>query len=187
MTGVLPTPRPTRAEGSAPYRLAVVCLGNICRSPVADVVIEARLAAAGLADAVDVRSFGTAGWHVGGPMDERSAAVLTRGGYDATRHRARRLTADEAAGFDALLGMDASNVADVRALAGDAADRVLLFRDLDPEGTGDVPDPYEGGPDGFDATLAVVERVADALVAELRATLPATSPAPTRAPAGGAA
>ncbi|MDF9715163.1 low molecular weight protein-tyrosine-phosphatase [Nocardioides sp. ChNu-99] len=183
MTGVLPPPRPTRADGSAPYRLAVVCLGNICRSPVADVVIEARLAEAGLGDAVEVRSFGTGGWHVGGPMDERSAAVLTRGGYDATRHRARRLDAAEAAGFDALLGMDATNVADVRALAGGAADRVLLFRDLDPEGTGDVPDPYAGGPEGFDATLAVVERVADALVAELGALLRAPSSAPT----GGAA
>jgi protein-tyrosine phosphatase len=65
-------PAPSR-PGGAPYRIAVVCLGNVCRSPMADVVLNDRLMAAGLADAVEVVSAGTGGWHVGGPMDERAA------------------------------------------------------------------------------------------------------------------
>ena len=86
MTVPLPAPR-----DPATYRVAVVCLGNICRSPIADVVIEDRLAAAGLAGTVTVESFGTGPWHVDEPMDERSARVLREAGYDATRHRGRQV------------------------------------------------------------------------------------------------
>ncbi len=78
---------PARRPGR--YHLAVVCLGNICRSPMADVVLAERLADAGLNDRVSVGSSGTGGWHVGDPMDRRAAATLTAAGYDATRHRAR--------------------------------------------------------------------------------------------------
>lgn len=171
MTVPLPAPR-----DPATYRVAVVCLGNICRSPIADVVIEERLAAAGLAGTVTVESFGTGPWHVGQPMDERSARVLREAGYDATRHRGRQVTAAHAGRFDLVLGMDSANVADlVELLPGDAA-RVRRFRDLDPEGPGDVPDPYAGGPEGFTSTLAVVERTADALVDRLVPTLPVREP-----------
>ena len=74
------------------YRIELVCLGNICRSPMAHVVLEARLAEAGLDDRVEVTSSGTGDWHVGKPMDRRAAATLTAAGYDATRHRARQWT-----------------------------------------------------------------------------------------------
>ena len=87
MTAALPAR--TRA-GGAPYRVAVVCLGNICRSPMADVVLTDRVEAAGLADRVEVVSAGTGGWHVGGPMDRRAAALLTTHGYDASRHVAQQ-------------------------------------------------------------------------------------------------
>ena len=70
-------------------RVAVVCLGNICRSPIADVVVNALLDEAGLRDGVEVTSAGTGSWHVGEPMDPRAAAVLTHAGYDASRHRAQ--------------------------------------------------------------------------------------------------
>ncbi|MDT9592819.1 low molecular weight protein-tyrosine-phosphatase [Nocardioides zeae] len=173
----LPVPRPGHGRPGAAYRIAVVCLGNICRSPVADVVIEDRLAAAGLDDRVGVESFGTGGWHVGGPMDPRSAEVLTGGGYDATRHRARQYAREHSADLDLVLGMDAANVADLAPLVDDPA-RLLRFRDLDPAGRGDVPDPYHGGADGFADTLATVERTADALVARLADLLGAGAPAP---------
>ncbi|WP_043644228.1 low molecular weight protein-tyrosine-phosphatase [Nocardioides alkalitolerans] len=164
-------------RGPAPYRVAVVCLGNICRSPIAHVVLADRVAAAGLD--VEVVSAGTAGWHVGKPMDERSAHVLTQAGYDASRHRGRQVTAGDLDALDLVLAMDTQNLADLRDL-GAPDDRLLLFRAFDPEGPGDVDDPYYGGADGFTTTLAVVERTADALVDALAAVAPA-------APAAGGA
>jgi protein-tyrosine phosphatase len=156
------------------YRVAVVCLGNICRSPIADVVVNALLDEAGLSDDVEVTSAGTGTWHIGEPMDSRAATVLTRGGYDASRHRARHFDADWH-DHDLILVMDHANLADVLAeLPPDRHDRVRLFRSFDPEVEGatpadvpDVPDPYYGGPDGFDHVLAIVERTAHRLVEEL--------------------
>ena len=154
---------PAREPGG--YRIELVCLGNICRSPMAHVVLEARLADAGLDDVV-VSSSGTGDWHVGSPMDRRAAATLTAAGYDATRHRARQHDARTDA--DLVLAMDAQNLADL----GGAGDRARLFRDFDPVDPGsDVPDPYYGGDSGFEEVLAMVERTVAALVDELRADL----------------
>ena len=153
------------------YRIAVVCLGNICRSPMAHVVLEDRLARAGLADRVEVVSAGTGDWHVGKPMDRRAAALLTEHGYDATRHRAQQTDVDLFAGVDLVLAMDAQNQADLQAL--DDRLEVRMFRDFDPlarDGDRDVPDPYYGGDDGFEEVLAMVERTADALVDRLART-----------------
>lgn len=163
----LPPPR----RPDAPYSVALVCLGNICRSPMAHVVLQDRVEAAGLAPRVLLRSAGTAGWHVGRPMDRRAAATLTAAGYDASRHRAHQLSADDAQDSDLVLAMDSSNLADLAALApdGETRSRLRRFRDFDPEGPGDVPDPYYGDESGFDEVLAMVERTADALVRRLAA------------------
>ena len=171
MTAGLPA-RSTSA--GAPYRIAVVCLGNICRSPMADVVLQDRLDAAGLADDVEVVSAGTGGWHVGDPMDPRAAALLVGRGYDASRHRARQFAPEWFDEVDLVLAMDASNYADITAGQG-AESKVRMFRDFDPlvaavpGADRDVPDPYFGGDDGFDEVLALVERTADALVTALSA------------------
>ncbi|ROR92754.1 low molecular weight protein-tyrosine-phosphatase [Nocardioides aurantiacus] len=147
----------------APYRIGFVCLGNICRSPMADVVTTSLVADAGLADRVEVRSSGTGGWHVGQPMDERAAARLTASGYDASRHRAQQHDATWA-GLDLVLAMDAANLAEI----GGESDRVRLFRSFDPEADADpapdVPDPYYGGDAGFADVLAMVERTCAVLV-----------------------
>jgi protein-tyrosine phosphatase len=155
------------------YRIALVCLGNICRSPMADVVVNALLEEAGASDEVEVTSCGTGTWHLGEPMDSRAAAVLTASGYDPSRHRARHFGPDWY-DHDLILAMDHANLADVLAeLPPDRHDRVRLFRSFDPEvhgekdGAPDVPDPFYGGPDGFDEVMAVVERTARALVQEL--------------------
>ena len=141
-----------------------MCLGNICRSPTAHVVLEQRLADAGLDDRVVVHSSGTGDWHVGDPMDQRAAAALVGAGYDPSRHRARQYDASWAADDDLVLAMDADNLADL----GGRSERVGMFRDFDPVAPGaDVPDPYYGGPDGFAMVLEMVERTTDALVAEL--------------------
>ena len=131
---------------------------------MAHVVLEDRLAAAGLDDRVAVHSSGTGDWHVGRPMDQRAAAVLSDAGYDASRHRARQYDESWTDAHDLVLAMDHDNLADL----GGRSTRVALFRDFDPEGAGeDVPDPYYGGSDGFAEVLAMVERTSDALVAEL--------------------
>ena len=157
--------------GGTPYRIAIVCLGNICRSPMAHVVLESALAEVGLAEAVTITSSGTAGWHTGKPMDSRAAAELSAAGHDPSRHRARQFTP---AWFDhdLILAMDASNLADILALAPTAIDpgRVRLFRDFDPlaETGAEVPDPWSGGRQGFTDVLAMVERTAAHLVTLLQ-------------------
>ena len=131
---------------------------------MAHVVLEERLADAGLADRVEVTSSGTGGWHVGDPMDRRAAATLTRAGYDPSRHRARQWADADLDDADLVLAMDHQNLADL----GGASERVRLFREFDPAVPGgDVPDPYYGGDSGFEEVLAMVERTAAALVAEL--------------------
>jgi protein-tyrosine phosphatase len=156
----------------APFRIALVCLGNICRSPMAQVVLEKRVEQAGLDDLVEVDSAGTGDWHVGEPMDKRAAATLTDAGYDATRHVAQTFSADWFAEHDLVLVMDASNHADVVDLAPtvEAHGQVRMFREFDPEaseGDDEVPDPWYGGAEGFTEVLAMVERTADEIVAQL--------------------
>jgi len=153
---------PPRVPGR--YAIALVCLGNICRSLTAHVVLEARVAETGLGDRVAVHSSGTGDWHIGRPMDRRAAATLSAAGYDPSRHRARQYDATWLDRHDLVLAMDHENLADL----GGRSERVALFRDLDPVGTGeDVPDPYYGGDDGFAEVLTMVERTSDALVEAL--------------------
>lgn len=159
-------------DDGAPFRIAIVCLGNICRSPMAEVVLADRIERAGLADQVTVASSGTGHWHVGDPMDERAAATLTAAGYDATRHRAQTFTADWYGEHDLLLAMDRSNRADITDLAPtvEAQGQVRMFREFDPEASADddeVPDPWYGGPEGFAEVLTMVERTAEEIVAQL--------------------
>ena len=157
MTTELPA---ARTPGS--YAVAFVCTGNICRSPTADVVLEAKLAEAGLGERVRVASCGLGDWHVDEPMDARAARHLRAAGYDPDRHRARQVGPDWLADHDVLLAMDAGHVA---GLADLGEGPVLLFRDFDPVGTGeDVPDPYYGGDDEFAEVLRMIERTCDRLV-----------------------
>ena len=154
------------------YRVALVCLGNICRSPIAHVVLEERLARAGLDQRVEVVSSGTGGWHDGEPMDRRAASVLRDAGYDPSRHRARTFSIDWYAENDLLLAMDHSNRADMIALSPTVAQeaQVRMFREFDPEaseGDDEVPDPWYGGSDGFRDVLAMIERTTDELVDRL--------------------
>ena len=169
---LLPPPRQPQR-----YRIGLVCLGNICRSPMAQVVLSSALADHGLDDRVEVVSSGTGGWHIGEPMDRRAAAVLTAHGYDASRHRAQQLSPDWFDDCDVLLVMDSDNLADVLDLAGDDASardgRIKRFRELDPlaEGDLDVPDPYYGGDDGFSRVLAIVTRTSRRIADEVAALL----------------
>ena len=166
---------PARDRGGS-YRVAIVCLGNICRSPMADVVLTEKLAAAGLG-AVEVVSAGTGGWHVGDPMDRRAAALLTAHGYDASAHEVRKFESAWFDDCDLVLAMDGDNYTDLGALRrhGLETERLMMFRDFDPRSAGehdrDVPDPFYGGNEGFTDVLAMVERTSTVLVAALGAAL----------------
>lgn len=161
----LPPPR-TPAGGT--YRIALVCLGNICRSAMAQVVFERKLVKAGLAPYVSVQSSGTGDWHIGEQMDRRAAATLAAAGYDPTRHRSRLFEADWYDNHDLILVMDDMNRSDVLRLAPrpEDRDRVMMFREFDPEAGEDLalPDPWYGGQSGFEDVLETVERTTDALI-----------------------
>ncbi len=142
-----------------PYRICFVCLGNICRSPMASVVTQRLVADAGLD--VQVDSAGTGSWHVGGAANPPAAAALQRQGYDAGGHSARQFGAADFADYDLVIGLDRQNVADLRRLAPspDEAAKVRLLRDFDPAaglGDRDVADPYGGTDAEFDHALQLV-------------------------------
>lgn len=153
-------------------RVVVVCLGNICRSPMAAAVFRARIADAGLAAVVEIDSAGTGGWHVGGPADSRAAATLERHGYD-TAHTARQLIAHDLADFDLVLVADHANRSDVTDLARtpDEVAKVAMLRSFDPASSDDaeIPDPYYGEGDGFDKVIGMIEAAADGFVASIQA------------------
>ncbi len=150
----------------------MVCLGNICRSPMAEAVAGALIEQAGLADALTVESFGTAGYHEGEGADPRSEAALCRRGWPSGGHRARRLRATDITAADLVLCADRDNLADVRRLAATSADasKARLLRSYDPgvlPGDDEVPDPWSGGDAEFDKALVLIERACRGLVAQL--------------------
>ena len=159
-----------------PYRVCLVCLGNICRSPMAAAVLREQLRAAGLDGAVEVDSAGTGDWHVGNGADRRARAALRNRGYP-DNHTARQFAHGWFAERDLVLAMDSANLRDLRGLAPDAgtADRVRLLLSYDPQAGPDldVPDPYYGGRDGFEHVLDMLERACAVLVTELAQTLAA--------------
>lgn len=139
----------------------VVCTGNICRSPIGEVVLRAKLAAAGVDDVV-VTSSGTGGWHVGDPMDSRAAAALARRGYDGSAHRAQEFSSSWFGERDLVLAMDSGHLSALSRRGGrDLAVPVELFAELD------VPDPYYGDESGFDEVLTQIEKAADTWVDRL--------------------
>ncbi|MEM6661763.1 MAG: low molecular weight protein-tyrosine-phosphatase [Pseudomonadota bacterium] len=141
-------------------RILCVCLGNICRSPMAEGAVRRAAAEAGLDWHVD--SAGTGDWHIGSPPDPRGLAAAARRGYDNSDQRARQVDPADFTACDLILAMDASNHANLTRVAPQGtAEKVRMF---DPDGR-DVPDPYFGGPEGFDDVLDMIEAAARALVA----------------------
>jgi len=135
-------------------RILFVCLGNICRSPLAEVIARAEAQRRGLRD-WRLASAGTGDWHVGQGADRRSLAVARKYGLDLSRHVARQVTSADLTDWDWFVAMDRSNRADLLAM-GAQPERVLLMRQFDPSGEPDVPDPYYGGPDGFESAYRML-------------------------------
>ncbi len=155
---------------SSPYRICFVCLGNICRSPMAEVVTRSLLDQAGLSEHITVSSTGTGDWHVGNPANSGSVRALAARGYDASGHRARQLTAADVADYDILIGLDNANLRDIDDLFQQRADvdrpEVALLRDFAPTGGRGlgVPDPYGQGAAVFEHALDLVEEACRGLV-----------------------
>ncbi len=163
------------------FRITAVCLGNICRSPIAEAVIRDRVETAGLGDVVVVDSAGTGDWHIGHGADPRSLSTLALNNYQLDGHAAQQITAEWFADLDLVLAMDSANFRDLQTLArrtGIDADLHML-RAFDPALAHltathpdlDVPDPYYGGDDGFTEVLAMIEAAADGLITQLPAQL----------------
>lgn len=155
----------------APVRLLVVCLGNICRSPLAEGALRARIDASPLAGRVQVDSAGTGGWHAGEPPDRRAIACARRHGVDIAGLRARQLRERDFGEFDWLLCADADNLRDVRRLApaGTRASAALLLDWAGVAAAGEVPDPYYGDDGDFEQVWRLVDTAAQAVVARLAA------------------
>lgn len=143
-----------------------LCLGNICRSPLAEGAARAAFADAGIDALLD--SAGTGDWHVGHPPDHRAQAEARRRGADISRLSARQLRPGDFYRFDRILAADETNLRDARAIApADGTARLQLMLDLVPGRAGEsVTDPYYGDDGGFAATWDDVSAVAAALVAE---------------------
>lgn len=153
------------------YRICFVCMGNICRSPMAEVVMRSMVRDAGLEDQIELSSAGTGGWHVGDRADERARATLARRGYDAESHRARQFAAHWFDENDLVLAVDESTYSMLQSLDSEqAAEKLRLLREFDPMADGDldVPDPYYGGQRGFDNVLDMVERSCRGLLEHVR-------------------
>ncbi len=160
------------------YRITVVCLGNICRSPIGEAVLRARVADAGLAERVHVDSAGTGDWHLGHGADPRTLAVLDAHDYPHD-HIARQIAPHWMDDIDLLLAMDEANYRDLERMGAGLGDgpELRMFRSFDPALAGlrephpdlVVPDPYYGGPEGFVDVLQMVEKAADGIVDDLLA------------------
>lgn len=170
----------TSAEAPGPYRVMTVCTGNICRSPMAEVVLRDRFEAAGLGDRVVVDSTGISDEERGNPIDRRARSVLAEHGYVVDgMHRARQVGAGDLAGRDLVLAMTSQHARALRRLDGSAP--VRMYRSFDPAAphvaTGepehvlDIADPWYGGQQDFEDCLAEVEAAADGIVDFVRAQL----------------
>ncbi|RFA23419.1 low molecular weight protein-tyrosine-phosphatase [Subtercola boreus] len=169
------------------FRVCVVCTGNICRSPMAEVVLRDLVHRGGLDDRIAVSSAGTGDWHVGEQADPRTIASLAKHGYDGQAHRARQFDPEWFAELDLVVVLDRSHERVVRDWATNDADRskVRLLSSFDAENGApiDVPDPYYSTPAMFDDVLATVERSSRALFHQLEPALRHQGPTATTAPA----
>lgn len=150
-------------------RILTVCLGNICRSPMAEGVLRHRARTEGLAIVTD--SAGTSRHHTGEAPDPRAQAAMRRQGIDIADLRARQVLPEDFDRFDLLLAMDADNLHDLQQLAPDAArrDNAMLIMDFAPRhALREVPDPYYGGDAGFDAVYRMLDQAVTGLLAHIR-------------------
>ena len=153
-----------------PFRVLFICMGNICRSPAAEIVFRKMVDDAGLAEAIQIDSAGTIGYHAGKGPDPRMAATLKSRGYSIAG-RARQVMAKDLDDFDLLLVADRENLADVRRLdpSGQRREKIrLLVEFCENLEASQVPDPYYGGQRGFDEVVDLIEDACGGLLGNIR-------------------
>lgn len=152
------------------YRISVVCTGNICRSPMAEIVLRRAFADAGLAEVVLVDSAGTEGWHIGHGADARAVTALASIGHDGSMHLARQFDAGWLDDLDLVLCADTGHLRNIRRMAAGSDAQLRLLREFDPEAGDDLDlaDPYYGDPAHFEECLRQIERAAAGVVDYVR-------------------
>ncbi|HEC17622.1 MAG TPA: low molecular weight phosphotyrosine protein phosphatase [Sedimenticola sp.] len=151
-------------------RVLFVCMGNICRSPTAHGIFEALVEREGLGDRIEVDSAGTHAYHVGNPPDRRAQETARSRGLEIGHQRARRVEGEDFLRFDYVLAMDQDNYHALCAICPDGMEEKLqLFLDYAPQlRVREVPDPYYGGPNGFEQVFDMAEAAAAGLLEEIR-------------------
>ncbi len=148
-----------------PVKILFVCLGNICRSPLAEGIMRAVVGEAGRDSDFVIDSAGTGGWHVGSAPDPRSIAVAARNGIDIAAQRCRRIEPADFESFDLILAMDRSNLDDLLALApAPARPKVHMFLAYASGQDKEIGDPYYGGADGFDRAYRIIRDASLSLI-----------------------
>ncbi|MEQ8364107.1 MAG: low molecular weight protein-tyrosine-phosphatase [Cyclobacteriaceae bacterium] len=150
-------------------KVLFVCLGNICRSPLAEGIMKHKLKLSGLDSKVMLDSCGTSNYHIGDLPDSRTRRNAEKNGVTLD-HRGRQLSADDLDHFDFILAMDRSNLNNILRLANSQSvrDKVVLMRAFDPQNGEEVPDPYYGGEDGFQEVFDILERSIDGFLSHLK-------------------
>jgi protein-tyrosine phosphatase len=151
-------------------KVLFVCLGNICRSPTAEGVFRKQVVEAGLSESILIDSAGTHAYHVGEPPDRRAQETAARRGVDLSELRGRRATSADLDEFDYVLAMDRENLHNLLAIAEERHEqRIKLFLEFAEElDEKEVPDPYYGGPSGFDRVMDMIEEASAGLLADIR-------------------
>lgn len=155
----------------AKIKVLFVCMGNICRSPIAEGVFTRIVQEARLTEQIEIDSAGTHAYHVGEPPDQRAQATAKSKGVDLSAQRARKLTAEDGEYFDYILVMDRDNLAGAKAtFASDMRDKPRLMLDFATHHKNhEVPDPYYGGQRGFEQVIDMIEDAASGLLDHIRA------------------
>lgn len=152
-------------------KVLFVCLGNICRSPLAEGIFKHKVSEANLTDKIEVVSAGTSGWHIGQAPDPRSIDVAKQNGIHLDSY-GRKAVSQDFSEFDYIIAMDAENYADLKRLPGSSkqgAANLYLMRDFDDIGRGEnVPDPYYGGDDGFGYVFELLDRSCNNLLKKIQ-------------------
>ena len=150
-------------------KILFVCLGNICRSPLAEAIFNHKVQKQKLERFFESDSCGTGNYHIGGPADARTISIAVKNNV-AINHVARQLSDDDLIDYDQIIAMDQNNYSNILRLASakENKHKLRLMRDYDPQGRGDVPDPYYGIEKDFQQVFEILDRSIDELIVELK-------------------